>query len=167
MQAGNVIKVRIPSASLAMALAHGGGAAQVEFALPESLAAGRHCRARVREIRLWSTTAIKFGLQFYSKSTKLGGAVIDSETYLGEWSFTNSGIPGDGTKATGDTFFYYYINGLDIAYQNEDGNVGPTAGLVATGNKLYMRVVNWDAANDKAAAANLVIEIGLEPLQGI
>lgn len=165
MQAGNVYRYRIASADLAFGLAAGGGAQAVELALPEAIAAGRHCRCRVREIRLWSTVAIKYGLQFYAKAGKMGGPTIDLETYLGEWAFGNSAQPGDGTRATGDTFFYYYINGLDIAYQNADA-ASPSAGVVA-GNKLLMRVVNWDAAVPKAAAANLVIELGLEPLQGM
>lgn len=160
MQAGNVYRVRTTSAvDYIAALTHGGGATPDDLVLPEALAAGRHCRCRVREIRIWSNKAIKWGIQFFASASGRGGSVIDSETYLGEWSFGNTGLPGDGDKATGDTFFYYYMNGLDIAYQDADKS-----------GKLHTRLVNWDAATDKlshAAGDNIVVEFGLELLQGI
>lgn len=164
MQSGNLVTVRVPAASLAMALAHGGGAAAVNIALPFAVAQRLHGRCKVQEIHLWSTVAIKFGVQFFSSAAGVGGATIDAETYLGEWQFGNTGLPGDGGQATGDTFFYYAIAGIGLAYKDTDAtspayNVTPAA-------TLHFRIVNWDAATDKAAAANLVLEFVLEPTKG-
>lgn len=156
MQRGNVVKVRIPSATFNTGINHGGNSQLVDFAMPESIAAGRHCRARILEIRLWTSKLIKYGVQIYSKSGLLGGAAIDAETYLGEWQFGNTGNPGDGSKPTGFSFFYYYINGQDITYQDDD----------KTG-KLHLALVNWDGAVDKLAGDTVVIELAMEPLQGI
>ena len=156
MQRGNIQRIRIPKASLAMALAHGGTpSAMLNIALPESVAAGRHIRSRLVEARLWSATQIQFGVRFFSKALGGDNTNLDLSTYLGEWSFGNSKLPGDGDQAVGDNAFYYYVPDLDISLQDDD----------MTG-KLHFQVINWDAAADKPAAANLVIEFGLEPTQG-
>ena len=162
MQRGNVYRIRIPATILNTAIVAGTAtrydinASTAGATFPQALAAGKHMRSRILEIRMWSVQQLKWGLQFYGSSGLMGGSAIDAETYFGEWQFGNTGGVGDGSKLAADTFYYYYINGLDIAYQDLD-NTGA----------LHLRVVNWEAATAKAAAANLVVELALELLQGI
>lgn len=172
MQFGNVIRVRsISTVHYTGALAHGGvpalenwlprddnnGAPNTNPVVPEAIAAGRHCRSRLREIRIWSVQKIKWGVQLWASASGVGGTVIDSETYLGEWVFGDTGSPGDGDRATTDTFYYYYVNGEDLAIEDYDRS-----------GQLHVRLVNWDSADDKLAGATggIVIELALEPLQG-
>lgn len=168
MQRGNVYRVRIPSTVFTGALAAAGAAAFATITkdtagaeFPQALSAGKHMRSRILEIRIASVQAIKWGLQFYGKAVPLPSAVvgtIDTQAYLGEWSFGNTNTPGDGQIPTGDAFARYYINGLDIAYQDLD-NAG----------QLNIRLVNWDGATAKLAGAtgNITIELAMELLQGI
>lgn len=162
MQAGNVIRVRsVSTVDFIAAMAHGGGAQVASLTPPMAIGAGGHCRSRLHEIRLITSKRIQFGVQLWASAAaaRIGGTDIDSDGYLGEWVFGNSGQPGDGDQATGDTFFYYYINGMDQCYQDAD-NLG----------KIHIRLVNWDAAVDKLSHAggdNVVVELALEPLQGI
>lgn len=93
------------------------------------------------------------GLVTVLAATPLTGGVdgIDAEIFLGKWAF----ISGDGTKATGDVFFRYFIP-LQIYYQDLD-----MTGL------LHVRLINR-SATAKAAGDDgvIVVEFGLEPTQG-
>lgn len=165
MQAGNVYRLRTVAAQ------HFTGACNQNAALTADLdlfatdatkplgdlmglGAGKHLRSRIRELRILSQQNLAWEVWWFGASMATqGGAVIGTEKYLGRWTF----IALDGIQATGDTFFYYYINGLDIAYQDLD----------LTG-KMHMRLVNRSAAAKLAAGAggNIEIEMGLELLQG-
>jgi hypothetical protein len=165
MQAGQVIRVRtLSTTQFAVVIGANGGAALVNMApggaagqVPESLAAGRHCRSRLREVQIISSKKIPWSLQLHRSASGVGGAVIDSDPYLGEIAFSATGAPGDGSQATGDTFFYFGVQGLDMAYEDTD----------ETG-KVHVRLINRDpaVAFNGGAGDSVVVELCFEPLQG-
>ncbi|SRR6266487_212903 len=122
-------------------------------AVPEGLAAGRTVRSRLKAIRIVSVQLLPWEVQLFHKATGIGGAVIDNETFIGTWAFAGSGTPGDGSQATGDTFYYYYTDGLDVPYED----------LNLTG-QVHLRLINRHAATAKIAGASgaIVIELGFE-----
>jgi len=122
-------------------------------AVPEGLAAGRTVRSRLKSIRILSVQLLPWEVQLFHKATGIGGAVIDSETFIGTWAFTGSGTPGDGSRATGDTFYCFYVDGLDVPYEDLDGT-----------GQIHVRLINRHAATAKIAGASgaIVIEFGFE-----
>ena len=159
MQAGTVIRVRtVSTVNFTGAITHGGAAAVENFVAPMGLAAGGHARGRIHEVRLWSVQKLAWALQLFGSAVGVGGAAIDAETFLAEWDFASDGTPGNGSQVTGDTFYYYYINGQDIAYEDSD-----------RAGKIHLRLVNRDSSVDKIAGATgaIVVELAIEPLQGV
>lgn len=161
MQAGNVYRIRTVAAT------HFTGALAQNAALQENLdlfatpttvvgdlmgvGAGKHVRVRMRELRIISLQNLAWEIWLFGSSV-VGGATIGLEKFLGFWNF----VATDAKQATGDTFFYYYINGMDTAYQDLD-QVG----------RIHMRLVNRSAgAKNAGATGNLEVELGLEILQG-
>jgi len=121
--------------------------------LVEGLAAGAVLRCRLKSIRILSVQLLPWEVQLYRSATGIGGAVIDTESFVGLWSFTGSGNSGDGSQATGDTFYYYYVDGLDVPYEDADRS-----------SQIHVRLVNRHAATAKIAGAGgaVAIEFGFE-----
>lgn len=123
------------------------------------IASGKHMRFRVREIRIISKQQLDWEVWLLGTGT-IGGAVIGAEKMLGQWQFAAA----SGVNATGDTFFYYYVGGLDLAYENLD--VDANGALAQTG-KMYIRLINRNAVAKLANAAGAIeIEFAVELLQG-
>jgi hypothetical protein len=165
VQAGNVLRVRTIStthftatlaqyAAIVLNLAVGdiagaGAGGQAGY----GLAAGKHMRSKFRELRILSKQNLAWAVELYASATGIEGSDIDAEKFLGRWEFQT----GDGRKDTADTFWKYWIAGLDMAYQDMD----------LTG-KLHIRLINLSATGKSADAAGaIVLEFGLEPTQGI
>jgi hypothetical protein len=121
--------------------------------VPEGLAAGGRVRTRLRAIRILSVQLLPWEVQLFHKATGIGGADIDAESFIGTWFFTGSGTVGDGSQATGDTYFYYYVDGLDVPYEDFD-----------TTSQVHVRLINRHAATAKIAGAGgaVVIEFAFE-----
>lgn len=105
-------------------------------------------RGRVRSIRILSDENLAWEVHFYGNSS-FDTTDADTERFLGMWAF----VAGDAKTATSDSFYHYYIDGLDIAHESSDGLV-------------HLRVINR-SASAKTAGANgeMVVELGFEPAQ--
>lgn len=118
------------------------------------LTAGKHMRCRIHGLRISSVQNLAWELEFWGAAVAgaVGGAVIDTEFFLGKFAF----LAADGTRATGDTFFHYYVPVLELCYCDID----------MTG-KLHLRLINRDAVAKLAnAAGGVVVELEVEPSQG-
>lgn len=116
----------------------------------EAVAAGRHMRAKLREIRIVSVQNLAWEIWLFGTSI-IGGAALAAEKFYGRWPFAVA----DGVQATGDTFFYYYKQDLNIAYMDQ-----------AQSGKIYLRLVNRTAGAKLAAAAGAIeIELVFELIQ--
>lgn len=169
MQAGSVYRIRTQAANqftLAIAQNAADVAALNCFESVSTftgdkmgIGAGKHLRSRLRELRIISAENLAWEVWLFGTGT-IGGAVIGAEKFIGRWSFSAA----DGVQATGDTFWYYSIPGLDIAYENLD--VDANGKLLQTG-KFYLRLVNRSVAPKSAGAGGSIeIELALELLQG-
>lgn len=163
MQAGSVYRIRTTAANQFTAALAQNAALSATLDCFEAVAtftgdkmgigAGKHLRSRLRELRIISAENLAWEVWLFGTVT-MGGAVIGAEKFLGRWSF----VAADGAQATGDTFWYYYVPGLDLAIENLD--------LPQTG-KFYIRLVNRSAAAKSADGPGAIeIELALELLQG-
>jgi hypothetical protein len=121
--------------------------------VPEGLAAGRSVRSLLRSIRILSVQLLPWEVQLFRSATGIGGTDIDVESFIGTWAFGATGVPGDGSQATGDTFFYYYVDGMGVPYEDKDAT-----------SQIHVRLVNRHAATGKLAGASgaVTIEFGFE-----
>lgn len=159
MQAGNCLRVRTLSTSqftgglaqgvaaivdldiVAAALAAGGDGAGV--------AGAKHVRTRLHELRILSKENLAWAVELWGSATGIAGTDIDACKFLGRWEFT----AGMGKKDNADTFYKYWVPGLDLSYQDLD----------QTG-KLHIRLINLSAAAKSAGTAGaIVVEFALEP----
>lgn len=161
MQAGNALRFRTTST------VHFLGAAATNVGLRENidpvtladtkgggggLSAGGHLRSRVREIRIVSVQNLAWELELWGSSAA-ASANPDTEFFMAKYAF----LAIDGTQATGDTLFHYYIPDWDVCYEDRD-----KLGLV------HLRLVNRDVTGKLAnAAGGVAIELTMEPTQGI
>lgn len=163
MQQGSVLRVRTISTT------HFTGACVQNAALRESvnigalaaggagygLSAGGHSRCRVHDIRLLSVQNLAWAIELYGTAASFpeNTPTIDTEIFLGRWEFAAA----DGRKDTADSFWKYWVPGLDMSYQD----------MSLTG-LLYVRLVDLSATSKIAGASGaVVIEFGMEPTQGI
>jgi hypothetical protein len=114
-------------------------------------------RAILRSMVILSKENLAWEVWLFGSST-FASTDADTEYFLGRWTF----VAGDGIRATvgvtTDTYYHYYIDGLQISMRNKP--------LDVTGN-IYMRLVNRSAAGKSAGAAGeIVIDLGVEPTQG-
>lgn len=164
MQAGNTLRVRTKStvnflAALAQNAALvenfnvGSGNTTGAGLAGYGLSAGLHTRGRVRELRILSVQNLAWAIELYASATGIAGADIDAELFLGRWEFAST----DGRKDTADTFWKYWVAGLDLSYQDAD-----------LAGKLYIRLINLSVTGKLADAAGaIVVEFAIEPTQGI
>lgn len=168
MQAGNVYRLRTDSAQQFTGALAQNAAAAATLDMFESVStfkgdkmgigAGKHMRCRLREIRIVSVQQLDWEL--WLGGAVMGGAVIGNEKVLGQWQF----VAASGLQAIGDSFFYYYVGGLDLAYENLD--VDASGNLAQTG-KMYLRLINRNLVGKIAGAGGLIeVELALELLQG-
>ncbi len=123
----------------------------------EGLAAGRHTRSRLKSIRITSKENLAWEIWLFG-STLFSTADADTDRFIGFWTFTAA--DAKQTTLHGgvlDTYFYYYIDGLDVVYQDSD----------MTG-QIHLRLANRSAASKSAGAAGeLTVALALEPTEGL
>jgi hypothetical protein len=156
MQAGHLIRVRTDKDTHFLgAIAQDNGLHETLTVDPQGLAAGKHCRGRLKALRILSKENLAWEVWLFGNSL-FDNADADLERFLGRWTFA----AGDGIRATvgggADDHYHYYIDGLDVGIEDLD-----RAGA------LYIRLVNRSVAAKSADAAGaLVIEFVIEPTLG-
>lgn len=165
MQAGNVTRVRtISTEHFTGAIVQ--NAAETEIINPGllsngrlggagwGLAAGGRCTCRLHELRILSVENLDWAFELYASSVfpESVGVTIDTLLFLGRWEFTAA----MGAKDTADTWWKYWVPGLDLSIIDAEVT-----------SRLYMRLVNKSAASKTAGAGGaVVVELGVEPTQG-
>lgn len=159
MQAGNLFRVAsVRTVNFLPALVT--NAAQFEdLALPEGLGAGRVGRCRVRGIQIVSVQNLAWEVWLMDRTGGVAGVNCDTAPFRGRWSF----VATDGKQIAGAGLFYYYIDGLDIPYQDLDGSNIP----VPASTFLHLGLVNRDVTPKVInAGGELTIRCMLEPTYG-
>lgn len=156
MQAGNVLRVRTDKDVHFTGAINAGAAATETLApptyVPEALAAGRHNRGRLKAIRILSKENLAWELMLYANSL-FATSNADTQFPLGRWTFVES----DGVIVSGDTYYFYYVDGLDVAIEDLD-KLG----------QINIRLVNRSGSAKTAGAnGNMIVELAIELTQGI
>ncbi len=118
------------------------------------LTAGKHTRCRIHDLRIISTENLAWELEVWGAKTAgtPGGAVIDTEFFFAKFGF----LAADGTRATGDTFYHYYVPVLEVCYADVDQS-----------GKIHLRLINRSVASKSAGVPGaIVVELSVEPTQG-
>jgi hypothetical protein len=125
--------------------------------VPEGLAAGRHTRSRLKSIRITSKENLAWEVWLFGTNA-FATANADTDRFIGFWTF--AAADAKRTTLHGgalDTYFYYYIDGLDVVYHDTD----------MTG-AIHIRLANRSVASKSAGAAGeLTIALALEPTEGM
>jgi hypothetical protein len=148
-------------------------------------AAGAGVRCRIRSLCVYSVQNLAWEIQFYGAEFATGSAAsIDSENFLGRWTFqVGDGVQGPTDTAGGSSpanavggNYFYYIDGLDIAYEDRDTTpivgLGPAQGAAVTGgavgtSTLHMALVNRSATGKLAGGpGGIVIRVAVESTLG-
>ena len=153
MQSGVSLRIKTDSAlHFTGAIAQNAGEGE-DIALAMEVAAGKHCRGRIKAIAIQSVEARAWEVWLWSKSTKGVTGNVDTSTLIGYWGFAAA----DGLLVTGDANYYYYIDGLDQSYWDED-----------ISGQLHITLVNRSAAAKSADAAGAVaVRLFMDLAQGI
>lgn len=117
-----------------------------------SIAAGLHCRSRLRSIGITSKENLSWEIALYGTDQFNSPTDMDSVIRYGWWTF--DAASATRVAATGN--YYYYVDGLDVAYRDAD----------QTG-EIHLALINRSAAGKTAGAdGEIVIVLGLDPTQG-
>lgn len=183
MQLGQQVPVFAPSGIYwTGALAQNAGAFQ-RVALPDSIGAGRTARSRIKALSITSFDNLAWELWFWRSLGGVGAsgqiapstdpANVNLEHFAGFWSFAAT----DGKQIGAANAFYYYIDGLDILYEDLEGGLTvPSPGqtplvrqgqgaLVQPSAFLNVTLVNR-SAGAKTAGAVFKATFILEPTLG-
>lgn len=153
MNVGSLIVVPSISAShFAATIAQDAGANADIPILDQGLSAGRRCRAILRGISILSQQNLAWELWLFSKATYQTG-VIDTDSFRGFWSFA----AGDAKRIAGAGFYYYYVDGLYVPYE-DDSALG----------QLHATLVNRSVTGKLAqgAGGDIVVKFLLENAYG-
>ena len=120
--------------------------------LPQALGSAnfRRARSRLKALRIISVENLAWEINLYGKDSFGSELDIDLMGFIARWAFQAA----DGLQIAGAGPYLYYIDGLDIPYEDAD----------ATG-ELHVSLVNRSAAGKSAAAAgNIVVAFIFDPL---
>lgn len=126
-----------------------------DIQLPQAIAAGLHCTSQLRSIAIISKENLAWELVLWKK--KIDPSVpltlsLDDNPFLGKWRLD----AGEAIRIGGAGPWYYFLDGMDVAYEDED-RVG----------KLHVCLVNKSAAAKSAGVAGeIVVIFNLEPPLG-
>ena len=143
--------------------------------LPEAIAAGRTAQCRVRGIQITSFDNLAWELWLWSNSLfqVASGVGSTTEAFRGFWAFAAT----DAKQIAGANNWYYYIDGLDVFYEDDDamtvtpplpGGTDPTWRATTNGQAgafLNVTLINRSAAS-KTAAKWFDLVFILEPTLG-
>ena len=142
---------------------------QENLVLPEGIAAGRHCRCRIKWINIMSTDNLAWEIWLWQDQNGSAPASgdMDDVNVLGRWAFNTS----DGKQIAGAGDYFYYIDGLDVVYEDLDGGLGVITSVpprVHAGGQLHVSLVNRSAGSKTPILSGgyFVIIFGLEPTIG-
>jgi hypothetical protein len=132
--------------------------------LPGVIGAGGIGRCRIRGAILWANDNCDFEFQVYGKAI---GPNDDPNlcSYCGRWTW----VAADGVQNAGAGLYRYYIDGLDIAYEDQDSEGSGVPPLPVGLAKIHLLLVNRSAMTKKEAYADggrLRLVLNVEPVYG-
>lgn len=161
-QLGNQFPARSLSTRDWTAAQADGAGVLVNLPLPAAIAADGLARARVRGLNIISVENVGWEVFLWGTRTSPADA-IDSRKFIGSWRFDAA----DGKTYTGlaAPLYHYHIDGLDLAYLDEDTMAQKLANT-PPGATLHVTLVPRGAGKSADAAGAVVVEFVLEPTLG-
>ncbi len=129
-----------------------------DLTLPASLGGGGATACRLRSFILRSSDNLAWEVQVFGAHD--GPSVdVNLDTFLGRWTF----VIGDAILI--GALYYYYIDGLDVAYRDSDLN--QHLGAAVNVPQLHVRLVNRSAGAKTASSAggHFRLTVGMEPMR--
>lgn len=162
MQAGNLeFAATDPATQFTAAIAQN-AAAYLDLPLPQSISAGRTCRARLRSLAIVSTENTGWEVWLFTRS-RTGAETIADTRFLGKYTFTAA----SAVRIAAAGLYYYYIDGIDLPYIVDD--VLPSGVPDEDGQRknLHMALVARESAKAADAAGAVTVRFVFEPTLGI
>lgn len=161
MQAGNLEYVATDPSTQFIGSVAQDAAAYLDLLLPESVAAGRTCRSRLRGIVIQSVENLGWEVWLFRRQ-RTGAEGIADVHFAGFWSFAAA----DAVQIGGAGLYYYYIDGLDVPYEVTD--VLPNGQPDENGQRrnLHMALIPRGAGKSAGAAGSVRVQFNLEPTLG-
>lgn len=159
MQAGRITRIRTNSTTDLTAACALNAMITVDIK-NNAVGAGGAVKSRVRSLTLMSDQNLAWEINFFGTAdyVSLIATSFESVHFLGRYQFQAA----DGLQIAATGAYYYYIDGLDLAYQDFDfGN--KVRNPVADIGVVHVGVVNRGAgAKNAGATGRLVVGIGIE-----
>ncbi len=129
-----------------------------DLTLPASLGGGGVTACRLRSLILLSSDNFAWEVQLFSAHD---GPSVDpnKDAFVGRWSFATTDAILIGA------LYYYYIDGLDVAYRDSDLN--QHLGAAVNVPQLHVRLVNRTVTAKTASSAggHFRLTANLEPMR--
>ena len=117
---------------------------------PALAGVGGNARAQLRSIAIISDQNLDWEVMLFRKDT-FGTSDLDTDSFVGRWTFAAA----DAVRIAGAGSYYYYIDGLDEAYTDEDAS-----------GELHVTLLNRNAvAKNAGATGEIVVKLRFEPPQ--
>jgi hypothetical protein len=152
VRAGSGLPATDPNSGLLSATLAQNAGLNARIALPEAIAAGRHCRSILKAIAVTSVDANVWEFWFWRNSRFQQTGHPDQEDFAGWYLF---GAAGKQIAGTG--LAYAYADGLNLVIEDEEAGANP-----AGGGFLNVTLVNR-SAGAKTANGWFFVTFALEP----
>lgn len=151
VRAGSGLPSTDPNSGLLSATLAQNAGLSARIALPEAVAAGRHCRAVLKSIAVTSVDGNAWDWFFWRNSKFQQSGHPDQEDFAG-WV-----VQAAGKQIAGAGLFYAYTEGLNIVIEDEEAGALPSGG-----GFLNVTLVNR-SSGAKTASGWFAVTFALEP----
>lgn len=116
-QLGNLARISTdPMNDFRAAIAQN-AAAYADILLPQEISAGRTGRSRLKSLQVVSVENVGWEVWLWTKQTLSAEPNLSiPSNFAGFWTFTQA----QGIRIGGAGLYYYYVDGLDVAYETLD-----------------------------------------------
>ena len=158
------------------AIAGPGQLLSLDLSLPGEIGAGAS-RSIVKSFIILSTDNLDWEIRLFSSAVK-HSPDLNANSYLGTWQFPRwrsaTSYYGQVVDAGGislDGLWYYYVDGNDIYYEDEDATHVTSGGavpVVFTPPKLHLELTHrtWGGAKAAYPASRFRLIVNMEPVFG-
>ena len=160
-QAGNVELVKTNAATQFRDAVAQNAASYLDLLLPETIAAGRTCRSRLKGISIVSTENTGWEVWLFSRK-RTGAEVVTDSRFLGYWTFTAA----SAKRIAAAGLYYYYIDGLDIPYEADDALADGQPDDADQRRRLHIALIARESAKAAGDAGALQVTFVLESTLG-
>lgn len=136
-------------------------AAYLDLRLPESVAAGRTCRCRLKAINIVSEENVGWEIWLFDRR-RTGTEAIGDIRFLGYWTF----LAASAVRIAAAGRYYQYIDGLDVPYEATDVVADGTPDDDGQRRNLHFALIARESAKSAGDVGAVRIQFTVEPTLG-